>query len=408
VQTSETLQPYAEWADEYRAAIAGDPDRLASAERLEKYRGHVFEPSELEHPRTVFTEAELGWFQSPYDLRYIRPWVNAIDVWTGALPLEAGMLPLPELPVQTPDEILTGATESFDPVVEHLAYRGLKTLVVGQSKAGKSFTTWAKCAEAVHAGRRVLYLSEEPRATIQDKLRTFGLTDAGDRFLVVRRSDDHLRDKNWDAVAVLVENTVRNRGVDLVVVDTARPWFGLRGDESNSADVIGRAFDVLSRTCDADTAIVVLHQAPWDKSRARNSTEFHASVDLIFAVKGEGTAPRRILYLGGRVEDGIPDEQTLRWAGDHAESIGKVGRKDSADVIDRVLKSLEKDSRSLTAGEIADELEVHVRTIQRVLVKLKDQNKVIREPGAHGGTAGGQAPDRWSRAGGYLRLLERE
>jgi hypothetical protein len=61
--------------------------------------------------------------------------------------------------------------------------------------------------------------------------------------------------------------------------------------------------DALSAVTEAGAAVVIIHQAPWDKLRARGSTEHHATVDLIFGVSGEGVGPRTIKYIGGRVQD---------------------------------------------------------------------------------------------------------
>src|SRR6266545_1939412 len=54
----------------------------------------------------------------------------------------------PLLYVESRDELLNGSTDSFDAIIEAFAYRGLKTLVVGLSKAGKSYTAWARAADA--------------------------------------------------------------------------------------------------------------------------------------------------------------------------------------------------------------------------------------------------------------------
>ena len=100
---------------------------------------------------------------------------------------------------ETPAQLIAGPDEDFDPVIPGLAYRELKTLVVGLSKAGKSFLLWAKVREVLAAGGRVMYLSEEPRATLRDKMRTFGLLES-DGLWVVRRSADGVYDLPWRKV----------------------------------------------------------------------------------------------------------------------------------------------------------------------------------------------------------------
>jgi hypothetical protein len=307
--------------------------------------------------------------------------------------------------VESKDELLDGA-EAFDPIIPTFAYRGLKTLVVGLSKAGKSFTTWARSADAVRLGKRVLYLTEESRGTVTDKLRTFGLEDAvGKTFFVSRRQHQEVRLLPWSEVVDRLAKDVAGAEIDLVVVDTMRPWVNLNGDESNSADRIGRALDALSPVCEAGAAVVVLHQSPWEGKRARNSTEFHAASDLIFHVEGEGEGPRTIKYVGGRVE-GVPSIQTFRWTTAGGEDLGKM-RHDKANRLDEVLRVIEASEQPMTAEEIASKTDYNVRSVQRWLADLDKWSKVLRVDGAMV-PGHGQEPDRWTRAGTWLGLLAEE
>ncbi len=131
-----------------------------------------------------------------------------------------GGLKFGTLPVETMKELLEGKAELFEPVIEGIAYRGLKTLLVGQSKAGKSFTILAKSIEAARAGKRVLYLSEESKQTLVDKLRKFG-ADTSIPLYVTRKS--HTAGMKWEAICEQAGEAARS-GIDLIVVDTARPW----------------------------------------------------------------------------------------------------------------------------------------------------------------------------------------
>ena len=369
---------------------------LATPEDLERYCGHVFKPDELpaEHPETLLTEEDHDWLHpSIYDLRYVRPWVDALNEWVTVEVEER------ELPWRTPAEMLTGAPETFDAVIADLAYRGMKTLVVGQSKAGKSYFTWAQSAAAVKAGLRVLYLTEEPQAAVNDKLRTFGLEDAGDLFLIVRKST--VFNLTWAGVCEQLAKAVASRAFDLVIVDTARPWFGLQHEQGNSDGDVGPALDILTQACGETAAVVVLHQAPWNNDRARGSTEWHAAVDLIFTVSGQGKAPRTIKYFGGRI-DSIDEQRSFRWANGHGEDLGVIKRREKAENLDMVLGVLEESDHPLTADQIADTAELHIRTVQRTLADLDKLNKVVRKKGrvlGKEGHGGGREPDQWSRRG---------
>jgi DNA-binding transcriptional ArsR family regulator len=390
---------YQQWAEEYLLGISTDRERGATADEVERLRMVVWHPPDSpEYPPTEFSPEELAWLEAAEPdvdecLRRRPDVLAAIESWSRA-PYQ------PLLYVESLAE-LSGGAETFDPIISHLAYRGLKTLVVGLSKAGKSWTTWAKCAEAVRAGRRVLYLSEEPRATVVDKVRTFGLEDAyGKSFFVSRRQHNAVRLLPWAEVVDRLAKDVEEQRIDLAVVDTVRPWIALAGDESNSADAVGKAIDALSPVCEAGAAVMVLHQSPWSGKRARNSTEFHAATDLIFHVEGEGNGPRTIKYLGGRVED-VPDLQTFRWAGGQGEDLGRM-RHDTAERVDEVLRVLESAGESLTAQELADQTDYSLRSVQRWLGELERTGKVIRTEGEH--KLEGREPDRWTRAGALWEM----
>jgi DNA-binding transcriptional ArsR family regulator len=301
----------------------------------------------------------------------------------------------PPLPMETPTDILEGGGDGFDAVIENLAYRRLKTLVVGRAKNGKSYLLWAKSAEIVRDGARVLFLTEESPSTISDKLHLFGLEDA-EGFWVVRRTA--LPAERWNTVAKRVAETVARYEVDLVIVDTARAWFNLASDESNSADIIGPAIDALSEAC-GGAGIVVLHQSPWGGNRARGSTEFHAAVDLIFAISGEGAEPRTIKYVGGRVGS-IPDVQTLRLVEGVGEDLGAL-RHDTAASLSRVLDALEK-SGPMTVADLVAETGASDDSVRRWLKVLERSGKVHREPGVP--TPDGRTADRWLRNGYFGEL----
>lgn len=140
----------------------------------------------------------------------------------------------------------------------------------------------------------------------------------------------------------------------------------------------------------------VHHQAPWDKKRARGSTEFHAAVDLVFAIEGQGTDPRTITYVGGRVES-VPDVQTFRWAHGQGEDLGKMQHRTAAN-IDGVLDALEAAPGGLTVGAIAEGVDASEASVKRWLGQLERRGKVRREPGSVE-PGRGRTPDRWYRHG---------
>lgn len=374
-------------------------DQEATTLRSRATSSTVWHPGPPDHPPATFTAEELEWLENRADVddylqRTATDLLAAIERWTVPSTFR--------LYVETLDELL-GDGEAFDPVIDKLAYRGLKTLVVGLSKAGKSFTLWAKSAEAIRNGRCVLYLSEEPRGTVADKVRSFGLVGQyGEAFYVSRRQHDEVRNVKWSEIVERLALDVQSKGIDLVVIDTLRPWINLDGEESNNADKVGKAIDALSAVCEAGAAVVVIHQSPWDSDRARGSTEYHASSDIILVVKGEGSGPRTIKHMGGRVE-GIPDIQTFRWTGSSMEDLGKM-RHDKAERLVEVLQVVEVATEPLTAEQVAEQTDYSLRSVQRWLEDLADRYKVRRIEGAvvpgHG-----QEPDRWERPPEFLAAL---
>ncbi|MGH2966212.1 MAG: AAA family ATPase [Solirubrobacterales bacterium] len=444
VTENETQQ----WAAEYVAAIAGDPVRQGNDNDLDAYRSVRFQPRDTTYvaglanaPQametrelrilddewpTGFSAAELNWLEglrvdgpvAPNEyLAHKVPAVEAaFELWihpptwqsrfremaeTGNGRISYAAFKVMPLPFQTPEQLINASSESFDVMLEHIAYRGLKSLVVGQSKAGKSFTTWALCSQAVKNGRRVLYLTEEPRQTVAAKLHRFGLDTAGNSFRVLLRTSDGLDDQSWAQVAEKLALAVTMGRVDVVVVDTARPWFAIDGDGSNTADIIGPAMDALSAASAAGAAVVVLHQAPWTGKRARGSTEFHAAADLIFHVDGEGHGPRTIHYVGGRVED-VPQVQTIRLdAGGNVEDLGKMQHR-TAERMGDLLRILEQASGPMTVAELADETDYSQRSIREHLVRLESRARVVRREGVI--TSAGREPTRWRRLTSQARL----
>ena len=300
------------------------------------------------------------------------------------------------------DELMSDR-DGFEPVITGLAYRGLKTTVVGLSKAGKSFTVWMLAKDAVRNGLRIKVLAEDPRDIVLDRLRTFELTDDyGDGFHVTRRGHEEVRHLTWpEIVERLAQETVRER-YDAVVIDTLRPWLGLQEGQSDSAEVMGRAIDGLSPICEVGAAVIVIHQAPWSDDRARGSTEIHAASDLVFVVKGQGYGPREIKYLGGRV-DGIEESRNIRWTGTDHQELGEM-RLDKAQRVVEVLKAIESATEPLTIEELEDATEFSERSLWRYITALEGRFLIVRVPGA-ALPGGGREPDRWRKPGAFTGLM---
>jgi hypothetical protein len=249
----------------------------------------------------------------------------------------------------------------------------------------------------------VKYLTEEARSTVADKLRTFSLMDEyGSGFRVSRKPHDRVRGVPWEKVVLDLAEEVRREHIDLVIVDTLRPWLGLDADESNKSEIMGPAIDALAPVCEAGAAVVVITQAPWEKLRARGSTETHAASDLIFGITGEGKGPREIRYLGGRVEE-VEERRTLRWTGDHAEDLGRM-RSDRAQHVGELLRVLDGAGEPLTVEQLEDRTPFSEKSIRRWLGQLEDRGLVVREPGAPI-PGQGSTPDGWRRPGRFTALF---
>jgi hypothetical protein len=315
-------QPYAEWADEYRAVIAADPDRLATAEDLEKYRGHVFEPLELDHPPTVFTEAELGWFQSQYDLRYLRPYLAAIDKWA----MSGTVRTLAAAFIRASD-ILTRKQRWL---WEDRIPLGLPTILAGMQGLGKStFTAWL--AAMVSTGqmdgkaRAVIILSTEddPATTIVPRLQAAGA------------DLDLIRIHNLDRPLAFPRDTailgaaVKEYRAGVVIVD---PIMGYLDDETgqNNTKEVRKVLDAVAyvgRRYRA-TILALMH------FRKESAAEV---LHMITSSSAFTEAPRSILGLG-REPETRDDEGRLALV--HLKcNVGRLQRTILGQVVEAVVDS---------------------------------------------------------------------
>ena len=187
---------------------------------------------------------------------------------------------------------------------------GKTTLIlewVGCIRRGRGFAGFA----APPADGRVLYATEQPKASFTKQLRDAGL--ATDENLVVTYLSSW-RGRPWSAVGpALVRKAVRAR-VSLIVIDTASRWFGFKADEENQSGGAEHV-QVLQSFCDqGGTVLLSRHgrKAGGSVSDAgRGSSAIDGAVDYILQVVQPGADPNvREIRAKGRFE--MPDQLAVR------------------------------------------------------------------------------------------------
>ena len=155
------------------------------------------------------------------------------------------------------------------------------TLVSGKPKIGKSSLVSALLPRLV-AGEpflglptrptRVVMLTEENRASVRYRLARFGKPAALELLCW-----SQVAGKSWPQVAGLSARYARERGADLLIVDTFNAFCGLRGEEENAAGAILHAVAPLRAATTRGLAILlVAHErksggGPVDAVRGSNA-----------------------------------------------------------------------------------------------------------------------------------------
>ncbi|MDP9478430.1 MAG: AAA family ATPase [Actinomycetota bacterium] len=191
------------------------------------------------------------------------------------------------LPIKTVEEILEEAGEEVPWVVEHVLARGALTDFSGLAKKGGKTTFWCHAIGAGargedHAGfrtesARYLYLTEQGNNFAQP-LRESGLTEHPDHVLVVQFKD--VSALAWNTLIQKAGLEAKNRGLDVLVVDTFAVFAGLRGSEENDAGPVADRMRVLRLVAQKYGIAVLLIRHAGKDGTPRGSSAFEAEADI--------------------------------------------------------------------------------------------------------------------------------
>jgi len=356
-----------------------------------------------------WTPAQLGdsddWLTAPKIKLNSRPGSRP-----GSRPLKrgTGRTAMPDEPVDTENpypwlvphpirEERDRAPEVVDWVIEGWLGKGMMTELVAKVKIGK--TTWglqllraciagdeAYCGQTVVRQVRVLYVTEEGRATFHEALQRYGLWELDDEMLVVY--DFEILDKPLPvAVDALIWHAEHNQ-VDVVVIDTLTTVAGL-DDEDNSGRV-GAAMREFRRVSNAGYAVFVLRhgrKAGGEVGDAgRGSSAISGAVDILLQIdpfKGDDDESNlRILRARGRMKATPTDALTLEFDKE-TERYRLVGQTVSKE--DRLASKIVGGLRDLgaidrehavTSAAIAEEIHKRPQAVRDELKRLVEDGAV--------------------------------
>lgn len=248
---------------------------------------------------------------------------------------KSGASPDAELTLLTVEELLADvpATEWL---VDGLIPMHALSLLHAPPKAGKS-TLLLGLLAALEAGSPfcgqavrqavTLFLTEEPRAAIAEKVRRFGLGG----ILTVTRPGAHGLD--WESIIEKAVEAALLQGAQVLIVDTLCGWAGLVGDEENSSGAVSAAIRPLREAVWGGLTVILIHHSNKRGGRGvqsiRGSSAIVGEVDACIELRGGGTN-QRVLKCSGRYEDHLRELRVVLEEHGYSRDEGQRGRDSSA------------------------------------------------------------------------------
>ncbi len=173
----------------------------------------------------------------------------------------------------------------------------------------------------------------------------------------------------WPNCIAYIKRRIRN-GTGLVVVDTLSRFWGV-SDENDAAQVIRALGPLFALTRAHDVAILGLHHTRKAGGAAgagvRGSNALTGAVDIsieLGRVHPYDKTPRRRLESISRYGE-TPGTLLVQLADDGYELLD-----DQADVIEKALMAIIEENAGITAGDLADEVMMGERNVQRLLTEM--------------------------------------
>lgn len=213
------------------------------------------------------------------------------------------------LPIKSVAEVISEAGEAVPWVIEDVLARGALTEFSGLAKRGGKTTFWCHAIAAGARGEdhggfhtepaKYLYLTEQGNNFAQ-ALGESGLAEHPEHVSIVRFKD--VSGRKWETLIQQAGLEAKNRGFDVLVVDTFAGFAGLKGSEENDSGPVADRMRVLRLVAQKyDIAVVLIRHAGKDGT-PRGSSAFEAEADICVTLsRPEGRhAPsvRRITGIG--------------------------------------------------------------------------------------------------------------
>lgn len=310
------------------------------------------------------------------------------------------------LPFMTGEEFAAEVPETPDYIVTPWVVAGSITELDAKPKAGK--TTWLldMCRHVVDGTpfmgqpakqTKVMYLSEQPRASLGPALERAGLLRSEFTFLCF--PDTIKLGLKWPQLAAIAIAECQKQGIALLAVDTLAQWARIPGDGENSS---GAALEAMAPLQDAARAgigvIITRHERKSGGEvgdSARGSSAFAGAVDTILSFRrttGNARSNTRVISGLSRFP-GVPESLVVEWGANGYEAIGSEAAVAVKHAKDDVLDSLPAAvAAAMTLDELVQMTGAKRTALQQALRDLTNDGTVQRiGKGAKGN------PYRWHR-----------
>jgi RecA-family ATPase len=179
-----------------------------------------------------------------------------------------------------------GAVTELDATIK----RGKTTLLRDQVRCITTGQAWLNCTTKQ---TRVVWLTEERRATFLPGLRRSGLADSMD---VIVLSYWDVSGRPWPAIVDLAVAEAAARDAGVLIVDTLAQFAGLRGDDENNAGAALAAMAPLQRAARTGLAVELTRHERKSGGEpgesARGSSAYGGAADIIVAIRSRTASTR--------------------------------------------------------------------------------------------------------------------
>ena len=401
VTVPERLRQNACWAPDTEAELAAAAARVPSAASLEEYAGIVVNYSRrrdgLRLARQLEEALRTG---NPDEIAQLRTALEGSLAAVGdsalssSLPIGMGWEERIRRAFRTAPELAEEGGAETEWLVRNWIAKGTRTAIDGLPKGGGKTTFVLRLVAAVLAGKpflgepcrrtKVVYLTEEPRASFLAGLRRAGLADHADLYVLPRH---RVMGAPWTEIVKAALAFCEAVGAGLLIIDTFPPFAGLRGDDENSAGAILAAMDPLEAAVTADIAVILTRHERKSQGEpgvsGRGSNALTGAVETVFTIRrprSQSNPCVRELTSLSRFDE-IPAAVSIELTSAGFVVVGTGKPDDDLAALRRVLPGSE--AAAMTAAEVAAAVGKAKSTAYRGLGRLYESGEV-RRTGAGG------------------------